>query len=778
MNRRIHSLLCLCFLVLVLITTERTSYAKCGDPQYLWAKRVGGTTSDAAYGLATDVAGSVFITGFDLGTVDFGGGPIPNAGQHDVFLAKFNSAGAHVWSKGFGSTGNEWGRAVTVDASANVFITGFFQGTVNFGGSNLVSNAGTSDVFLAKYDNSGIHLWSQRFGGANIEDGLSLATDASGNVFLTGYFEGTANFGGSNLISAGGEDVYLAKYNSSGVHQWSQRFGSTLDDIGKDVAVDASGNVVITGTFQNSVNFGGFLLASAGSTDVFVAKYNSNGVHQWSQRFGGTSADAGASIATDAASNVIITGFFPTTINFGGSTLTSAASTDIFLAKLNSGGTHQWSESFAGSGADSPLGVAVDASSNIAITGYISAVASGTLNLGGSTLIAAGSDDIFLGKYDSSGAHLWSMSFGTAGDEEANAVATDPSGNVLMSGSLGATISLGGAPLVGLGGTDAFVAKYSPETVPPCIQSIVDVGNDQGRQVKISFVRSGYDRPGAPVTITGYEAYRRDDPPPPVAISSSVSSSEAPPPALAGWQFVGSVPAHGESEYLLGAPTVGDSTIAHGQYYSVFYIRAVTSSPFVFYDSPPDSGYSLDNLAPGVPSNFLYNTGLLSWNQSTAKDFDYFTVYGSNTNSFAARTLLNYSVAPSMDVTSSPYVYYYVTATDFSGNEGKPAMINTLSGVGGTPKNYVLSVSNYPNPFNPRTTVSYTVPSRGHVSVAIYDPHGALVATLFNGERGAGAYSVNWDGRTGDAAVAASGIYFARIEHSSGTRTKKMVLLK
>ncbi len=213
-------------------------------------------------------------------------------------------------------------------------------------------------------------------------------------------------------------------------------------------------------------------------------------------------------------------------------------------------------------------------------------------------------------------------------------------------------------------------------------------------------------------------------------------------------------------------------------HYSVFFIRAATATPALFYDSAPDSGYSLDNLAPSVPQNFVYTAGDLSWNESTAADFEFFTVYGSNTNSFGAATLVDCSVAPAMDVTSSPYVFYYVTATDFSGNEGKPAKVNTLSGVGGTPTSYVLSVSNYPNPFNPRTTVKYTVPSRGHVSVVVYDAHGARVATLFEGERAAGAYSVDWDGRTDNAAVAASGVYFARIEHNATTRSKKMMLLK
>ena len=245
-----------------------------------------------------------------------------------------------------------------------------------------------------------------------------------------------------------------------------------------------------------------------------------------------------------------------------------------------------------------------------------------------------------------------------------------------------------------------------------------------------------------------------------------------------GWTQVGSVAAHRENTYGIVVPTIGDSTLALGQYYSAYFVRAATSSPGVFFDSPPDSGYSKDNLAPGVPLNFVFTAGDLSWNESKDADFDYFTVYGSNTDSFGAATLVDYSVAAALDVTASPYAYYYVTATDFSGNEGKPAKVHALTGVGDTPRNYVLSVSNYPNPFNPRTTVSYTVPSRGHVRVSVYDAHGAHVATLFDGERNVGAYSIDWDGRTKRNDAVASGVYFARIEHASGARTKKMVLLK
>jgi len=224
-------------------------------------------------------------------------------------------------------------------------------------------------------------------------------------------------------------------------------------------------------------------------------------------------------------------------------------------------------------------------------------------------------------------------------------------------------------------------------------------------------------------------------------------------------------------------PTIGDSTIALGQYHSTFFIRAATETPSFFFDSPIDSGYSLDNLAPGAPLNFVYSEGELTWDESAADDFDFFTVYGSNVDAFGSAVVVDYSVATTLDVTASPYVFYFVTATDFSGNEGKPARVNTLSGTGGTPKNYVLSVSNFPNPFNPRTTVSYTVPSRGRVTVVVYDARGERVATLVDRDHAAGAYSVTWNGIANGSPVS-SGVYFARIEHNGVARSKKMVLLK
>jgi hypothetical protein len=248
----------------------------------------------------------------------------------------------------------------------------------------------------------------------------------------------------------------------------------------------------------------------------------------------------------------------------------------------------------------------------------------------------------------------------------------------------------------------------------------------------------------------------------------------------AGWQYVAAAPAHGEDEYVVGAPTRGDSTIVLGQYRSVFFVRAATANTLVYYDSPIDSGYSVDNLAPPAPLNFNYVAGTLGWLESAAADFDYFTVYGSASQTFnGSATLIGRTTGTNLNVTGSPYVFYYLTATDFSGNEGKAARVNTLSGTdGGPPRPGTLAVSAYPNPFNPRTTIRYDVPSAGRVVVTVYDAGGARVATLVDNTVNAGSRSVVWDGRNDRGEPVGSGVYLVEVRSGTQTQTRKIALVK
>ena len=745
-------------------------------PVHFWSQTFGSTGNDAALSVTVGVSGDVFMTGYFSGAVDFGGGALVSAGGEDIFFAKYDANGTHQWSQRFGNTLGDNGRSVFVDASGNVLLTGKFSGIVDFGGGPL-SAMGSSDVFLAKFDANGVYQWSQRFGGSDIDAGTSVVVDDSGSVYLMGTFRGTGDFGGGPLVSAGGSDIFLAKYDGSGIHQWSQRFGSTSNfDTGKSISVDGSGNVVLAGNFSETADFGGGPLVSSGGTDIFLAKYDTNGVHQWSQRFGGPNGDSGEGVAVDIAGNIFATGAFRDTVDFGGGPLVNEGNGDAFLVKFNAAGFHEWSEHFGG--VDGAIGneLAVDGGSgNILLVGDFN----GTGYFGGPPLTSHGDRDIVLATYDASGAHLMSQGYGSPGFDRGLSIGTDGTGTLVVTGFYEGSVDLGGGPLVSNGGNDTFLAKFSDEPEPPVIASITDVGNDQGRQVRILFHRSWHDRSASPTPVQSYEVYRRDDPPPGSGFVVPNRSTPSSSGLLAeGWIFVGSAPAHEEESYGLIAPTIGDSTEALGQYHSVFYIRGATLAPGTFFDSPPDSGYSIDNLAPGVPTNLAYDAGQLSWDESSETDFDYFTVYGGDSDDFSLAFVLETTVVPTSDVTDFPFAHYFVAATDFSGNEGDPAAVESTTHVEGVPRSYALAVANNPNPFHGSTIVNYTVPSRGVVTVAIYDAGGARVATLVNGEHEAGAYSAEWLGRTDSNAGLPFGIYFARIERDGVTRSRKMVKLR
>jgi hypothetical protein len=655
---------------------------------------------------------------------------------------------------------------VKVDAAGFIYLVGDFNNTVNFGGSDLYP-VGGEDFFVVKLDINGSHVWSYAHGGVGADGGLSIAVDGSGNVFVSGTADTATDLGGGS-IPVSGIDCFIVKYNSVGAWQWNVMGAGAGGAVAYSVTTDGSGNIYGTGYFDTAVTFApNPPLVSQAALDMFLVKINTGGVVQWSQRRGGDGNDLGVNIAADAAGNVVVGGGFAGTANFGGSNLVATGgSYDMFLAKYNTSGAHQWSNRYGGGANDIIQGVTVLASGSILIAGYIGPAT----NLGGGVLPFLGEADVVVAKFSSAGGYVFDRSFGSTDDDRGNCIAADASGNAYIGGGFSDIINPGGGPISGVTNDNMFFAKYG--VAEPAILNIKDIGNDQGRNVRITLSRSNLDDGTAASPVTEYQAFRRVLPLPAAAVARGLKAVPS-----GTWEYVASVPASNAGTYRIVAPTLADSTIANGMYRTKFFVRAATDNPSVFFDSPVDSGYSLDNLAPGIPANFAYSSGTLNWDESKASDFDYFTVYGANSNSFGSATVINYTVAPTLDVTGSPYTYFFVTATDFSGNEGKHAVAHTSTGVGGTPDSYVLSLTNYPNPFNPRTTVSYTVPSRGRVTVAVYDTHGALVATLFDGERSAGAYSIDWDGRTGSDAVA-SGVYFARIEHANGVKTRKMMLIK
>ncbi len=333
------------------------------------------------------------------------------------------------------------------------------------------------------------------------------------------------------------------------------------------------------------------------------------------------------------------------------------------------------------------------------------------------------------------------------------------------------------------GDTLRFAATYIPAGA---ITGITDVGNDQGGQVRIVFARSFFDAAGDTVDVGGYEVYRRQDAYKGLAVKGD-------PGKLLGWDYLATVPAHGEAYYQCIAPTLCDSTETEGICWSVFFTRTVTPDPLIFFDSAPDSGYSIDNLEPNVPKgfqvDFAASGNVLSWSESEEPDVRYYCIYRGDEESKTTDAELVQKVAGTTwtdDLSGAPghaWDYrYFLTAVDFAGNESDPtAWEGTgVSGAAGDPAPRACRLHPcYPNPFNPVVTIGFDLPDVRQASLRIYDVSGRLVATLVDRAiLPSGNHQVVWTGSDDSGRAVAAGVYFYRLQAGDFQQTRTMTMVK
>jgi gliding motility-associated-like protein len=379
-----------------------------------------------------------------------------------------------VWAKASTTppTNFDYGWAICTDVSGNVYTTGFFQGaSITFGNFTLTNSAGVADVFIVKYDASGNILWARSAGGDQFDEGQAICADASGNIYVTGWYQSASiTFGNITLTNAnpGNLDFFIVKYDPSGNAVWAK---SAEGGNACGISTDASGNIYATGYFNTpTITFGNITLTNSGgvnftSGDVFIVKYNSAGNALWAHSAGGNSMDIGVSVSTNALGNAIITGYFQSdSINFGNIMLTNvnAGTGDFFIAQYDAAGNVVWAKSMGGNGDDGGSSVSADSSGNIYTTGYFN---SPSISFGNFTLTNAnaGTNDLFITKYDASGIVLWTKSAGNLNDDYGRSVSTDIFGNFYLSGSFaGPAINFGTTALTAPSDSlePAFIAKY------------------------------------------------------------------------------------------------------------------------------------------------------------------------------------------------------------------------------------------------------------------------------------------------------------------------------
>jgi len=343
------------------------------------------------------------------------------------------------------------------------------------------------------------------------------------------------------------------------------------------------------------------------------------------------------------------------------------------------------------------------------------------------------------------------------------------------------------------------------------IDSIVDVPGDQGSWVRIHYASSGRDWTAEPYhPATAYDIYRRvDDPILKARITKASSYSDHHndvfceviklggrsfligstakntgfPPGV--WEAVATQHALQEDRYVVLAPTLADSSDAYAM--TTYLVTTHTTTPTEWYVSPPDSGYSVDNIAPGLPTNIVadYQTTFVSldWDDAPENDFQFYRVYRDTDPTFVPTTgnlLTEIAISAYTDVTPSPWSFYYkISAVDHAGNEGPAGAPETVTNaqVQVVPTYFSLHDA-VPNPFNPRTTLSFSLPTESHVRLVIYDLSGGIVTTLLSENCSPGRHDVVWEGRDDQQRDVASGVYIYRLEAGSFAETKRMVLLR
>ncbi len=292
------------------------------DGRRLWVKRIGGREVDAFHHVVTDSAGNIIATGVFGQTADIAGSEHETRGLDDIFLVKLSPDGQRLWSKSYGFLGKDYGRALAIDKQDNIVLLCEFSNKIDFGGGELESD-GNRDIALVKLGPGGEHIWSRRFGNNLDELGVGLALDPAGNVIITGAFDDKLSMGGAEMTALGRSDIFIAKYDVNGNHLWSQRYGDNDEDIGSGVATDQFGNIYATGWFWKTATFGKTPVKSAGKRDLYLLKLSPNGEHLWSHHFGAKESDYGKSVAVTRDGNPILVGSFYFTVSFGGAPMTA-----------------------------------------------------------------------------------------------------------------------------------------------------------------------------------------------------------------------------------------------------------------------------------------------------------------------------------------------------------------------------------------------------------------------------------------------------------------------
>lgn len=685
-----------------------------------WIKTFGSSTDDYALGLSCNSSGDIIVSGKYTSQINIDGKILNLVGQNEIFISKISEEGNIVWTIGttsaIGATSNVLG--ITSDKNDNIVVTGYFEKEIKIGNTQLISN-GNQDGYLWKLSTDGSLLWAKSYGTYDRDNFSSVVTDLNKNIYVAGYFRGSFSFGNITVSGYGDSDFCLLKFTENGEELWAKTAVGYGNGDCCDVKLDRDGNLIVCGGNWGFTNWSSTVaLPYWGGSDICVAKYDKNGSLLWAKAVGGEGNEYAFSVCCDKNNNIYAVGYSNSSFIFNHKNVPINSAIPIII-QLDSLGNEK--------------NIKVFENYNDG-TGYFR-----------SSLVK--DNELYLTGYFK--------------------------GNIIFD-TLRAS----------KGDYDAFYAKIGLDDFRNCITdifhkpqlfSVQDVPNDEGGNVRISFIKSKLDSKSISSTdsaIVNYSVWRKNG---------------------GSWDALSSFNAIQDSVYNYVAPTLSDYIFTGSAIpYYTYRVIAHTKNPAIYYISDEMSGYSIDNIAPSAPANLLavkdnyYNANVISWEHNKEKDFKSYFVYRSEQQNFVASELnkiaeVQHEKFTDYSISNNTKYYYKVVATDVHYNMSNASVIATILGNENN-KNSATKfelMQNYPNPFNPSTTIRYSIPEQSIVEIRILNPLGQEVYLGEKSVKNCGIYSFNWN-----AGNLSSGVYYCSIKAKSMqdgkiyNNTKKMILMK
>ncbi|MEZ5018359.1 MAG: SBBP repeat-containing protein [Flavipsychrobacter sp.] len=472
------------------------------DPSLEWATYYGSTSADYSYALVADSAGNVYMAGSTYNSsniVTVGSYQTSYAGNKDAMVVKFTEAGIRIWATYYGGTGEDDFFSATTDDSHNIYLaglTGSTSGMTTVGAHQTTYGGGSSDCFLVKMTPSGGRLWATYFGGAgnektNVEYQVFVGCDSSNNLYMVGNTRSTtgiASSGAHQNTNGGNIDGFVAKFNTNGVRQWATYIGGADNDNMRKLAFDNAGNVFVAGEMRSGgkATTGAHQTAIGGNNDAYLIKFNSSGVEQWATYYGGSGSDSpqGLSLdysgsyifmsgSTNSQSGIVTSGAHSTSLNGGN----NASASDAFLVKFTNAGVRLWGTYFGGAAVDHSGDLIIDGAGNPGFTGTTSST-SGIATATAHQQTSGGNSnfDAMFVIFTQAGTLSWASYYGGGSQDYGYGINNAAQNIIYITGFTSSTnnIALSGHQNTMAGASDAFLAKFTPDTTSFIFQPFTD----------------------------------------------------------------------------------------------------------------------------------------------------------------------------------------------------------------------------------------------------------------------------------------------------------------